>query len=210
MKKFHYLFTFIIAMIFAGCAKDGAVGPTGPNGLTGAQGVDGTAGVPGGTGPTGPAGSAGPIGATGPDGNITAIYSGWVQRPNDSIEFHGVINRLVWNIEVPQITADVLSKGVVMVYGKFLTPEVRLFPFSAYEVYGTAGLRKEAWEAHITLGKIQLTMELIRPAYSPPGHPQESALVTYRYVIIYGSVHGMGSINIQNYDKVKAMLHLTD
>jgi hypothetical protein len=90
MKKFQYLFIFIIAMVFAGCSKgkDGAVGPTGPAGPQGVPGVDGPAGV------------AGPTGPTGHPGNLSAIYSDWITATNDTYDNTSQPGINTWHIRL--------------------------------------------------------------------------------------------------------------
>lgn len=206
MKKFHYLFAFIIAMIFAGCAKDGAVGPTGPNGPTGAQGVDGPAGVTGATGPVGPVGPTGPTGPTGATGTLTVMYSDWVTAENDTYEDQGQSGLDTWHITAPAITASAISNGLIVVYAKVYNSGQQSFPFeTSYDMLGATIYQK--WRANITPGSIILTMQFDNIL---PGSQQDPfTVISYRYVIVPNNiVHSMGSINIKNYSQVKQALHL--
>ncbi|HTB07854.1 MAG TPA: collagen-like protein [Bacteroidia bacterium] len=92
MKKTSLFFTAIaIASVsfFASCSKDGAAGATGP------QGAQGTQGVAGATGPTGPSNIV--------DSNFTVTT--WT----NSGPYYDV------TISDPQITATIISKGVVVI-----------------------------------------------------------------------------------------------
>jgi len=208
MKKFHYLLVFIIALVFAGCSKgkDGDVGPTGPVGPQGAPGVDGAAGVTGATGPTGPVGPAGPKGATGAPGTVTAIYSDWVTAINDTYDHDSQPGIDTWHITAPDITASVLSNGLVLVYCKVDATTINTFPFET--TYGNTGaLIFEEWTAYPTPGNIRLTMEYTN--LFDLGRNNDQISLTYRYLIIPGNiVHSLGSINIKNYNQVKQVLHL--
>jgi len=210
MKKFQYLFVFVVALVFAGCSKgkDGAVGPTGPAGPQGVAGVDGTAGVAGPTGPTGPAGPAGPTGAAGTPGNLSAIYSDWITATNDTYDNTSQPGIDTWHIPAPAITASVLSGGLVMVFCKGEGTMVNTFPFQTY--YGVAGVTVlRVWSVYVTLGNIRLTMEYTNMVSGDTDHSHIS--ITYRYIIVPANVvHSMGSINIKNYSQVKQVLHLSN
>ncbi|WP_262493658.1 collagen-like triple helix repeat-containing protein [Mucilaginibacter xinganensis] len=208
MKRKYYVFALVFLTIFAGCAKDGGIGPAGPNGPQGIAGVNGPAGVPGPTGPRGPTGPAGPKGATGVPGTVTAIYSDWKVATNDFFDNVSQPGVDIWHVPVPEITASVLSGGLVVVYCKSDGTTINTFPFETH--YGVTGaLVFMEWTADATPGNIVLTMTYTNLYEFDRDNTHIS--ITYRYLIIPGNiVHSMGSINIKNYTQVKEALHLPD
>ena len=65
-------------------------------------------------GATGPAGPAGPTGATGAAGTANVIYSPWA-----TVNFTGSGSSYTAKITAPQVTQDIMDKGVVKTYFKF-------------------------------------------------------------------------------------------
>lgn len=80
------------AMIFNGCAKDGATGPAGQKGIDGIDGIDGNANV---------------IGSN----SVSVVSSDWTLSSN----YYST------SFTLPAITQEVVDKGVVMVYEKLGT-----------------------------------------------------------------------------------------
>ncbi|MBZ4036366.1 hypothetical protein K6T82_16465 [Flavobacterium sp. 17A] len=68
---------------------------------------DGTDGVDGAVGPAGPAGSA------------NVIYSAWINAPAGTPETIDGTSGLSTSFAVPQLTADIMAKGTVLVYMSF-------------------------------------------------------------------------------------------
>ncbi|ASU33108.1 collagen-like protein [Mucilaginibacter xinganensis] len=207
MKKIHCLLALIGVMMVAGCAKDGGVGPTGPNGAQGAQGVDGPAGVPGGIGATGPTGPAGPTGPTGATGTLTVMYSDWVTAANDTYLVQDQSGLDTWHITAPAVTASAISNGLIVVYAKVATDYPHAFPFVTSYPAGGSSIT-QTWNADIVPGHITLTMAY--PIILPDVQAGDIHItITYRYVVVPDNVvHSMGSININNYSRVKQVLHL--
>lgn len=205
MKKIHYIFAFVAALMLASCAKDGATGPQGPVGPAGPQGTPGAQGAPGATGPQGPAGPAGPAGATGPDGGTLIIYSAWVTPagPNVVKSLNGLSERS-WDIAAPQLTQAVLNTGRVAVYGTNLnnfygqqvwpSGKVGLFPIT---------VNGDTWTADVRQGTIHVIM--VTRGNSAVDLANAFSL---RYIAIPGSTRLSVSANISNYDQLKQALHL--
>lgn len=197
MKKTNYLLLLSIAiwLCAASCGKDGATGPQGPVGATGP------------TGSTGPAGATGPTGAT---GTANVIYSDWITPSSYTLTTTFSMNHLDANITASTITQDVIDKGAVLVYGKldgynptiWPTAQVSELPIVVTYIEGTITYA-DVWSANVTVGNIQIDFV--------DDHNLYSSLVTshqFRYIIIPGGVHTLGSINPKNYNQVAQALHL--
>lgn len=97
----------------------GATGATGATGAQGPQGATGATGGTGGTGPQGPAGPAGPqgpTGATGPQGPAGANGQDGPGAQSFLLLNKSVTLTGLTRLNVPAITADVVNKGLVLVY----------------------------------------------------------------------------------------------
>ena len=81
-------------------------GPEGPAGATGPAGPQGAAGA------QGPAGNKGPDGVQGVTGTDNVFFSSWITNTWTKMP-----DNFVWDtIAAPQITDDILNKGVVLAY----------------------------------------------------------------------------------------------
>ncbi|MDB5133582.1 MAG: hypothetical protein JWP37_185 [Mucilaginibacter sp.] len=192
MKKIHYLFAFVIAaVIFASCGKDGAVGPAGQ---------------------TGPTGAAGTAGATGATGTANVIYSDWITPAAYTKTTVFGTTDFTYNIAASKITQTILDNGTVIVYGRlngyittiWPTNQVSALPIIINYMSGTTP-EIDTWSALTTLGNIQISLENNNNAYT-----SISNLHSFRYIIIPGGVHTLGSINPKNYNQIKQALHLQD
>ncbi len=198
------------------CTKEGDVGPqgeqgtqgeqgekgdTGPRGANGAKGDRGDTGPRGTTGPKGDkgdrgaTGSAGPRGATGPQGpagSVNVTYSEWLKMPRDSFQF---------TISVPQLTQEIVDKGVVAVYAK--------------EFKGGSG------ETGFLLGINKLPFYSENAGYIEFSILKNSVRITssetmladdfqFRYVLIPGSVSATMRLNWQDYSSVKTTFSIVD
>lgn len=88
----------------------GPTGSTGATGATGATGPTGATGSTGATGPQGPAGPAGPQGPAGQNGQDGANAQSFLLL-NKSVTLTGLTR-----FSIPAITADVVNRGIVLVY----------------------------------------------------------------------------------------------
>lgn len=233
MKKTNYLLLLSITFMLmtASCGKDGAVGPVGATGPSGPQGTAGTAGVAGATGTAGAKGATGGIGATGTagatgttgatgatgaTGTANVIYSDWI-KPVSYIK-DTVFNtyHLYADITASKITQAILDNGTVLVYAKldgynpaiWPTSQVSQMPVSiTYQFSSAPGstIYNDFWSALSTVGNIRIDFVDNQNYYN-----SVSNLHQFRYIIIPGGVHTLGSINPKNYNQVKQALHLKD
>ncbi|MBX2802518.1 MAG: hypothetical protein KTR31_32860 [Myxococcales bacterium] len=183
MKIAHHLFVCAAAVGLVGCAA--LEGPAGP------AGVDGADGVPGDPGPQGPAGPAGPAGADGEDGadgDAEILYSDWFTAKEwGGADVFGIYT-FTYDESVPEIDADILDEGLVLVYGRlsfyaktFWDPDsIAQLPISV--TYSAQGFwYEDSWTFRATEGNLQLRMTNNENLYQflPSGNE-------FRYVIIPG------------------------
>lgn len=104
MPRFLY-FLMAFALLVAACGKDGDTGPAGPAGPAG---------------PQGPGGAAGPGGPQGEPGTANVIYSEWLDvafaEDTDVVAVGDTIFTYHAAIDVPKLTAEIVSQGEVKVY----------------------------------------------------------------------------------------------
>jgi hypothetical protein len=210
MKKTNYLLLLSIAfmvLILASCGKDGAVGPQGPVGATGPTGPTGA------TGAAGTNGTNGATGATGATGTANVIYSDWITPASYTKTTVFGTDHFSANIAASKITQSILDNGTVIVFGKldgytttiWPTSQVSPLPISiTYQLGGTT-IYNDTWSALVTLGNIQIDFVDNQNYYSSISNAHQ-----FRYIIIPGGVHTLGSINPKNYNEVKQALHLRD
>jgi hypothetical protein len=219
MKQIFYLFTFIVAILFASCKKDGAVGPTGPAGAQGTEGTAGNTGPTGAIGPAGAVGPTGPTGATGAQGATNAFYSAWITPTTSSYDGNGdyIIFWYTWNVPAPGVTQDAIDKGLVIAYGtnfeKFVTkiggttdwPEGKVtgFPVNMTFTIPDYGTFTDRWSVTFQPGNIQLQI-ISYVGYL--GGVDVGNTVSVKYTIVPGNTHSTGSVN-KNYNQVKQVVH---
>jgi hypothetical protein len=211
MKKTNYLLLLSIAfmLLTASCGKDGAVGPTGPIGPTGPQGAAGTMGT---AGTNGTKGATGTIGATGATGTANVIYSDWVTPATYTKDTVFSTYHFYADIPASKITQAILDNGSVLVYGKlngyvtsiWPTNQVSELPIEITYMDGSVQ-DIDSWSALCSVGNVRIDLASSANAYG-----SISTAHSFRYVIIPGGVHTLGSINPNNYNQVKAALHLPD
>ncbi|MBV8389000.1 MAG: collagen-like protein [Mucilaginibacter sp.] len=198
MKKTDYLLLLSIALmllVMASCGKDGKVGPTGPTGATGPQGVAGTNGA---------------VGATGATGTANVIYSDWITPSSYKKDTVFGSYHFYADITASAITQSVLDNGTVLVFGKldgynvsvWPTAQVSPMPISITYQLGST-IYTDFWSALATPGNVRIDFVDNQNYYN-----SISTLHQFRYVIIPGGVHTLGSINPKNYNEVKQALHL--
>ena len=206
MKKTDYLLLLSIAfmlLVMVSCGKDGAVGPTG---ATGQQGIAGTNGTNGAAGPTGA------IGATGATGTANVIYSDWITPSSYTKDTVFSTYHFYADIPASKITQSILDNGTVLVFGKldgyiasvWPTAQVSVLPITVtYQLSG--GIYTDSWSSLVTLGNVRIDFVDNQNYYSSISNAHQ-----FRYVIIPGGMHTLGSINPKNYNQVKQALHLPD
>lgn len=92
-----FLFSFA-AVLFTGCTKEGPAGPQGE------------------PGPAGPQGPSGPQGQAGTNGTANVFYSAWITIRLSATSEPAIF---VQQINASNITADVVDKGVVLMYYQY-------------------------------------------------------------------------------------------
>jgi hypothetical protein len=207
MKKTDYLLLLSIAfmlLMLASCGKDGKIGPTGATGPTGPQGTVGTAGTNG---------STGSVGATGATGTANVIYSDWT-TPTYKKDTVFDLYHFYADIPASKVTQAILDNGTVLVFGKldgyttliWPTEQVSPLPIDISYKFSPAGITyTDKWSALATVGNIRIDFTDDQNYYN-----SISTAHKFRYVIIPGGVHTLGSINPKNYNQVKQALHLPD
>jgi hypothetical protein len=203
MRKSNYLLLLAIAfmLLSASCGKDGAVGPAGAQGTAGTAGINGTAGTNGVKGATG---------GTGATGTANVIYSDWVTPATYTTTTVFGTDHFDTDIAASKITQAVLDNGTVLVYGKlngytpviWPTDQVSILPIEITYMSGTTQ-NIDSWSALCTPGNVRIDLASSSNAYGSISNAH-----SFRYVIIPGGVHTLGSINPKNYDQVKRALHL--
>jgi hypothetical protein len=194
MKRTDYLLMLAIAfmmLVASSCGKNGNPGPQGP------------------IGPTGTTGAAGPTGAT---GTANVIYSDWFTPA--SYAQTTVFGTIHFDADkaAPKITQAILDSGTVVVYGKldgytqtiWPTNQVGQLPIAITYMNGTTQ-NIDTWSSLITLGNVRIDLASSSNAYGAISNAHQ-----FRYVIIPGGVHTLGSINPKNYNEIKQAFHLPD
>lgn len=223
MKRRNYLLLLIAAftLSIASCGKDGAVGPQGANGSKGDTGANGATGPigpigpTGATGPAGPTGATGATGATGPKGatgTANVIYSDWVTPSTYANTTIFGTKTFTADIAASKITQAILDNGTVIVYGKlngynpviWPTDQVAALPILINYMSGTTP-NLDTWSSLCTVGNIRISLTSSTNAYTNISNAH-----SFRYVIIPGGVHTLGSINPKNYNQLKQLLHMKD
>ncbi len=193
------------------CRKDGAVGPAGATGPTGPKGPTGTTGT---NGTNGAKGATGAVGATGATGTANVIYSDWITPPSYKKDTVFDIYHLYADIPASKITQAVLDNGTVLVFGKLdgyvstVWPTAQVSPLPivvSYKFSPTGITYTDTWSALVIPGNIRIDFVDDQNYYNTISNAHQ-----FRYIIIPGGVHTLGSINPKNYNQVKQALHLPD
>lgn len=183
----NLLLLAIIILLAAACKK-GDAGPAGAKGETGAQGPKGD------KGDKGDAGTA----------NVT--YSAWIKTASwiaSATSTGWGKNTYYFDIANTKITQDIIDKGTVLVYAKFVAdPDgsgiAKLLPSTYYNL-GGAGTQYN-FQTGLFLNKLRIICDVL-----PAGIPSTSNEV--RYVIIPGGIKAT-ALNPNDYRTVAAAFHL--
>ncbi|MDZ7898626.1 MAG: collagen-like protein [Arcicella sp.] len=198
------LFAVVAMFIFLDACKAekgdiGPIGPIGPIGATGANGANGTNGATGATGATGAAGAKGDKGDkgdTGATGTANVIYSAWIPFSTSSST-----TAPQYTFSVPQITQDIIEKGVVLCFVRTGSTgtTVETFPLPYIFPNGSTGSNFEIYSSYI-VGTIK-----VRSTFS-------LSTVGFRYVIIPGGVPTgrKAAVDYTDYEAVKKYYNLPD
>lgn len=154
MKTFKTIFFILLIAVSAfSCSSD--------------DGTDGVDGVDGAQGPAGPAGSA------------NVIFSGWITAPSGTPETIDGTSGVSTSFAVPQLTADIMSKGTILVYLSFGSgTNVFTLPYTS-----TAGGFANTITAIASLN----TIKIFRFKHAADGTTVAlPGSLTYRYILIPG------------------------
>lgn len=151
---------------------------------------DGTDGVNGVDGAVGPAGPAGPTGAT---GSANVIYSAWITAPAAAAETIDGTSGLSTTINAPELSADIVSKGTVLVYMSF-GGGVYTLPYTS-----TAGGYINTITAIASVQKIKL----FRFKHAADGTTVNlPTSLSWRYILIPGGVAATAKAAKLDYSKM--------
>jgi hypothetical protein len=151
-------------------------------------------------------------GAKGDTGTANVIYSDWYTPSTyTKVTVFGTDN-FIADIPATKITQAILDKGSVLVYGKlngynpviWPTDQVSQLPINISYMSGTTP-NLDTWSGLYTVGSLRITLTSSINAYGSISNAHQ-----FRYIIIPGGVHTLGSANPKNYNEVKALLHLRD
>ncbi|MDP5198716.1 hypothetical protein [Flavobacterium sp. DG2-3] len=154
MKTFKSIFfIFLISVSIISCSSD-----------DGTDGVNGIDGAPG---------------AQGPAGTANVIYSGWINAPAGTPETIDGTSGLSTSFAVPQLTADIMAKGTILVYMSFGSGvNVYTLPYTS-----TAGGYANTITAIASLNTIKIFRFKHAADGTTVGLP---STLTYRYILIPG------------------------
>jgi len=216
IKNYFLMLMAAIMLSVISCSKgdpgpQGAMGTSGPAGANGDKGDTGNTGAKGPSGPTGITGPAGPRGAPG----ISNVkYSPWNNpKGYEPVMVNGIIH-LQANINARYITQAVLDNSVILVFGKLLNGGDQLWPNNegaqlpvVFNFTESSVKQTDIWSAFFSVGKI--TIDFVNSINSP--NPIGTA-AQFRYVIMNGAVRAKigASVNLNDYDQVKAAFHIPD
>ena len=149
--------------------------------ITNCSSDDGTDGVDGQTGATGPAGTA------------NVIYSEWLKAPVAVVETIDGTTGMSTSINAPQLSADILAKGTILVYMSFGTGTYTL-PYTS-NAGGTTNT--------ITAIANVNTIKFFRFTHSGSGTVNIPTTLNWRYILIPGGVAATTTRGVlPNYSKM--------
>ncbi|KAF2516050.1 hypothetical protein [Flavobacterium foetidum] len=168
MKTFKTIFTILLAAFtIISCSGD-----------DGADGTNGTDGTPGET------------------GTANVIYSGWINAPAATPETIDGTSGLSTSIAAPQLTADIMAKGTILVYMSFGSgTNIYTLPYTS-----TAGGATNTITAIASLKSIKL----FRFKHANDGTTVAlPSTLSWRYILIPGGVQAATSKTAQlDYSKM--------
>lgn len=157
MKFLKPIFTiFLLAIFTISCSgDDGTDGVDGVDGVNGAQGAQGVA------------------------GSANVIYSAWINAPAGTPETIDGTSGLSTTIAAPQLTADIMAKGTILVYMTFGSgTNIYTLPYTS-----TAGGSANTITAIASLN----TIKLFRFKHANDGTTVSlPASLSWRYILIPG------------------------
>ena len=168
----------------------GPAGPTGANGATGATGPAGATGAQGPAGPTGATGAQGPAGQNGADGQDGSANVSSVLLTNKTVILTGFTQ-----FSVPQITQDIVDKGLVLMYFRITGSNSGFFAMP----YAEAGQT-------LSLSSYGLGYVSIKSNFTASGLDFRVVIIQGTSLTTFGAAHP--NVNIRNYSQVASALRL--
>ncbi|MBF4506583.1 hypothetical protein IRZ83_07860 [Flavobacterium sp. JLP] len=134
----------------------------------------------------------GQTGATGPAGSANVIYSAWITAPTAAAETIDGTSGMSTTINAPELSADILAKGTILVYVSFGSGTYTL-PYTS-----TAGGFVNTITAISTLQKIKL----FRFRHDAGGTVNLPTTLSWRYILIPGGVAATAKTAKLDYSKM--------
>ncbi|MEO7978657.1 hypothetical protein [Flavobacterium sp.] len=175
MKTLKTIFSLLTIGIFLiSCSGDD--GTNGPEGPAGVDGIDGTNGI---------------------DGNPVVFFSDWALTGTTKSEtFNGVLGS-TFIISAPELTQEILNKGVVLIYMQSLSSgKFSNMPLPLIESTGSKVFIHNFWPE---LGQITIYKFLLDGTTPTP----VTASLKWRYVLIPGGTNVTGKKNVNKLDYSK-------
>ena len=186
-KKHHLLLLIPAFVLYIGCE-----GPTGPAGAPGSAGSTGAPGAIGETGPEGPAGQ---------DGAVNSQVILFTINAGDFVELSELIEDAAFSF--PEITASVLSNGLVLAYTDLGSGEMFWFPLPLVLPIDENNLVTQSFAYSLSTLEILLTRSSV---VSPPTASIFDGDVI-RVVIVDGAGKtGLDGVSLDDHDAVMKAL----
>lgn len=167
MKTFRILLTIAIVTILNSCSSDD--GADGKNGIDGIDGINGTNGTNG---------TNGVDGQTGATGTANVIYSAWITAPTAVAETIDGTSGVSTFINAPELSQEILSKGIILVYIDFGEGAFQLPYTKGYGSNETSTITAIASLKKIKLFKFRSSITVATLSSS----------IKWRYILIPGGV----------------------
>lgn len=197
MRKLRLFSLLLLSILFiaTSCTKEGPEGPVGASGLQGPPGTQG---------PEGPEGPQGPQGTT----NVTysawfVTGTGWAEATASDPYFGEVFYFLK---TAPSVTQEIIDQGIVLGYMKgdpLLVPPANATPFQLPYGVGPGFGFSDIYDFTLSPGNIRF---LYKSDF--PWAAEDLEVVSFRYVVIPGSVAGRGTLPVYggySVEQLKAM-----
>ncbi|HVS92914.1 MAG TPA: hypothetical protein VHE59_12815 [Mucilaginibacter sp.] len=145
-------------------------------------------------------------------GTVNVVYSDWITPSIYTKSTVFGVTHFDAIITASSVTQNILDQGTVLVYAKLDGYSTTIWPANqvgqlpvalTYQLSSTTYV--DNWSASATVGNIQIDFTNDLNYYNGI-----SNLHQFRYIVIPGGVHTLGSIDPKNYNQVKQALHLPD
>lgn len=195
LNKMSRSLKYFMGMLAIICLSIACEGPEGPVGATGQAGP---AGPQGAAGNQGPVGSEGPKGVQGEMGTENVFFSNWIRNSWT----RNPDNYVGDTIAAPQITDDILDKGVVMAYYRDNSgaTNAKIYPV---QIYQTGSL---LWMFTLEMKAIKDNLILFHGPTRIAGLDATNIIPSsqVRYMVIPG-VNPVGRLDFPDFDDYEAV-----